>query len=57
MDPTAKGGGGNGGIDPKRQDVCPELPTTVKGSSIFVCGQEVKKGDVGYNELAKKLDL
>ena len=57
LDPTAKGGGGNGGIDPNRQDVCPKNPTTVKGDSIFVCGQEVKKGENGYDELAGKLGI
>ena len=39
------------------QKVCGDKPTTVSGDSIFVCGQEVKRGDPGHAELAKKLGL
>ena len=55
LDPDAK-------EDPNKmtsagQKVCGDKPTTVSGDSIFVCGQEVKRGDPGHAELAKKLGI
>ena len=39
------------------QKVCGDQPVTVSGNSIFVCGKEVKKGEPGHAELAKKLGI
>ena len=48
--------------DPNKQTatgkkVCGDQPVTVSGNSIFVCGKEVKKGEPGHAELAKKLGI
>ena len=39
------------------QKVCGDQPVTVSGDSIVICGKEVKKGEPGHAELAKKLGI
>jgi len=56
LDPTA-GASSGGGFDPKRQDICRDQPTTVKGDTIYVCGEPIKDGEPGYKELANKLGI
>ena len=38
------------------KQLCQE-PTKQIGNSLFVCGQEIKQGDPGYDDLAKKLGV
>ena len=39
------------------QKVCGDQPVTVSGDSIVICGKEVKPGEPGHAELAKKLGI
>ena len=39
------------------QKVCGDQPVTVSGDSLNICGKELKPGEPGYAELAKKLGI
>ena len=48
--------------DPNKQTatgkkVCGDQPVTVSGDSLVICGKELKKGEPGHAELAKKLGI